>query len=123
MNYLLQVNATTSNQGLINAIVRQLPDIDDVDIYNDGYYVTYGSEEDNKAYNESLGLPYIGLHSVKGYIKFYSDNDRLGIVTSLRGLQGIINSCESGSYIIGYEGEEMEGITVWENKTVYEVKA
>lgn len=106
MIHSLDINILTNNQGLLNAVNNQLPTKTDSRIW-DSEYVLHEGEED-------------GIKYIRGHIRFHNDNDRLGVVTALRGLSGMIHACEEGSYLKGHNCYHDENKPC-NNVVIYEV--
>lgn len=87
MKYSLDCHIKTDNGGLRNAIKQVLPSIDDPRVW-DGQYDF--SEFDD---------PFNGVTVFSCSIRFHLKADRNGITNSVKGLDGIIQACENGSFI------------------------
>jgi hypothetical protein len=85
MIFDIYINISTDNQGILNAIKNILPLKEQGKIWPDEYTII---ETDN---------------SISGEIKFYDIAERAGFLNSLKGLQGVIHQCNTGSIIKTHE--------------------
>jgi len=84
--YSIDVYIRTDNQGIRNAVKAILPGESDprVNVYD---------------YRWSEGKDEFGVEVLNIMIRFDLKDDRDSILNSLRGLEGVINACDEGSYI------------------------
>lgn len=85
MKYSLDCYIKTNNQGIRNAVKQLIPSIEDNRIW-DGEY-------DYKEYEEEE----VSVFSCM--VRFNVKADRNAIINSVRGLAGVIHSCEVGSFV------------------------
>lgn len=87
MKYSLDCYIKTDNQGIRNAVKQLIPSIEDGRVW-DGQY---NCEEDVDTFD--------GIAFLSCSVRFNLEVDRNGITNSVRGLAGVIHSCEVGSYV------------------------
>lgn len=85
MKYSLDCYIKTNNQGIRNAIKQLIPSIEDGRIW-DGEYI-YKDFED------------AGIMVFSCMVRFNVKIDRDEITNSVKGLSGVINSCEISSFV------------------------
>ena len=87
MKYSLDCHIKTNNAGLRNAVKQVLPSIDDTRVWGGAY--DFSEFED----------PFDGVIIFSCSIRFHLEADRRGVTNSVKGLTGIIQACEDGSYV------------------------
>lgn len=87
MKYSLDCYIRTNNQGIRNAVKHLIPGIDDSRVW-DGQY----------DFDEFEGIE-DGIMVFACMVRFNVEADRTSIVASVKGLAGIINACEIGSFV------------------------
>lgn len=87
MKYSLDCYIKTNNQGIRNAVKQLIPSIEDDRVWSGQY-----------SYNETVD-PFDGISIFSCSIRFNLEADRNGIINSIKGLAGVINSCEVGSFV------------------------
>ena len=103
--YSIKVHINSDNQGILNAVKNVIPSIDDPVIATDGLNIQEG---------DILGVNYFMAD-----IQFNEEVDRDIALQSIKGLDGIINGCLSGSKVIGYIQKHGEGLSC-EQETILE---
>lgn len=86
MLYSLDLHIINNKYGILNAIKNLLPNNTDSRVWPNQYTL-----------NESVtdnGDKYISVS-----IRFYDINERSGVLNSVKGVQGVLRQCLSGSYI------------------------
>ena len=83
----VKIIVAPNRANIINAVKAILPSIDDVAIWDGAYLWGEGIDEET------------GNIVFNAMIRFHNDSDRLGKLNALKGVQGILHSCEPGSYI------------------------
>lgn len=86
MMYSIDVYIRTNNQGLRTAVKNILPRKEDPKVNPYEYRWNEGKDE-------------WGIETLNIMIRFDSKDDRDDLLNSLKGLNGVINACESGSYV------------------------
>jgi hypothetical protein len=76
---------TTNNQGTINAVKQILPSEGDPNVNIYDYYIDEGTKD--------------GFDYLRCEIRFDLKPHRDDVLASIKGLSGIINACESPSYV------------------------
>lgn len=89
MKLSIQAYIKTANDGRRNAVMQVLPNADDSRIWNVGYVLIDTVDEDGKVLVIN--------------ISFNVESDRNGVYNSMKGLEGIIQGCEFGSFIRIYK--------------------
>lgn len=89
MKYSFQCYIKTDNDGIRNAVQQLIPDRDDSRIWDVQYSCVDTVDEDGKVFICN--------------INFHMESDRNGITTSVKGLTGVINACNRGSYVKEYK--------------------
>lgn len=87
MKYSLLCVIKTDNNGRRNAVQQVLPDIDDSRIWNVEY-------ENVDTVDHDDGIKVLIIN-----ISFHVESDRNGVFNSVKGIEGIIQGCEFGSYM------------------------
>jgi hypothetical protein len=87
MKYSLDCYIKTDNNGIRNAVMQLIPSIDDLRVW-DGEY-SFGNCSD----------PDDGINIFSCMIRFNTESDRASVVSSVKGLAGVINACEEGSFV------------------------
>jgi hypothetical protein len=87
MKYSLDCYIKTDNDGIRNAVQQLIPSIDDNRVWSGEYTCVDAVDEID------------GIKTFLCRVGFNLESDRAGIVTSIKGLTGIINNCEVGSYV------------------------
>ena len=85
MLYSLDCYIRTNNDGIRNAVKQLIPSIDDSRVWDGEYDYNNGANEGIEIFNCS--------------VRFYTEVDRDSITASVKGLAGVINACENGSYV------------------------
>ena len=89
MKYSLQCCIKTDNNGIRNAVKQIIPDENDSRIWDSQYSCVDTMDEDGKVFICN--------------ISFHVKSERDGIINSIKGLEGVINACEIGSYVREYK--------------------
>ena len=89
MKYSIQTYIKTDNDGIRNAVQQLIPSKDDPRIWDVAYTCIDTINEDGKV---------LVINTA-----FYVKSERDGVVASMKGLAGVINACELGSYIKEYK--------------------
>jgi hypothetical protein len=87
MKYSLDCYIKTNNEGIRNAIKQILPSIDDARVWAAQY--EFNEAED----------PFDAIMIFSCSIRFHLKSDRDGFTNSVKGLAGIIQTCENGSFV------------------------
>lgn len=96
MKYSLRIHINSNNQGLLNAVKNVIPDVDNPIVVDGGYNIQEGSIDD--------------INYFMADIQFKEMIDRDIILQSIKGLNGVIHSCLSGSKVLGYIKNHEEGL-------------
>lgn len=86
MKYSLDCHIKTDNSGIRNAVKQLIPDIDDSRVWNGEY-----------SFNEGAGID--GIQVFNCAVRFNVKADRDAVANSVKGLAGILNACEVGSFV------------------------
>ena len=86
MIYSLDCCIKTNNNGIRNAVKNLIPDIDDPRVW-DGQY----------SYTDTLDVDSVMVFSCE--VRFTTESDRNSISAEVKGLAGVINACEDGSFV------------------------
>jgi hypothetical protein len=89
MLYALSCQIITSNDNIRKAVAQLIPDISDPRISDLGY--------------QKGDIVFGNVNIFKSDIKLQLESDRDDITASVKGLAGVINSCETGSFIVEYK--------------------
>ena len=90
MKYSLQCYIKTPTAGIRNAVQQLIPSIDDNRVWNGEYSsITIQDPADN-----------ITIFICD--VRFNVESDRNNLTTSVKGLAGVINACEEGSFVREY---------------------
>lgn len=87
MKYSLDCHIKTDNEGLRNAVKQVIPSKDDPRVFGEAY--DFSETKD----------PVDGITIFSCSVRFHLEADRNGITNSVKGLAGIIQACEDGSFI------------------------
>jgi hypothetical protein len=85
MKYSLDCHIRTNNDGIRNAVKQLIPDASDSRVW-DGEYQHSETEDE-------------GVMAFSCAVRFNVEADRAAVVASVKGLAGIINACEVGSFV------------------------
>jgi len=99
MKYSIQAYIKTSNNGIRNAVQQLIPSKDDPSIWDSQYECIDTVDEDGKVLVINAS--------------FHVKSERDGVVASMKGLAGVINACEVGSFVMEYKtwhDEAVDGI-------------
>ena len=91
MKYSLNCYIKTNNAGIRNAVKQLIPSIDDGRVW-DGEYT-----------NDEFQDPNDGIAVFTCDVRFRLEADRDGITNSVKGLAGVIQACEDGSFVMEYK--------------------
>ena len=108
MIYSIKVHIHSNNQGILNAVKNIIPAKDDPIVNLEYYNIQEGSAE-----------PFMDCSFFMSDIQFNEKVDRDVALQSIKGLNGIINACLSGSKVIGYIHKHDEGLPC-EQETILE---
>ena len=86
MKYSLDCHIRTNNNGIRNAVKQLIPDIDDSRVWDGAY--DFDDNEDAE-----------GIMVFNCMMRFHTEADRNSVTTSVKGLAGVINACEDGSFV------------------------
>jgi len=89
MKYSLDCHIKTDNAGLRNAVKQVIPSIEDSRVWDGSY--TFDEFEDP--------FDLEGTMVFSCSVRFHLEADRNGITNSVKGLDGIIQACEDGSFV------------------------
>lgn len=90
MKYSLNCYIRTNNDGIRNAVKQLIPDINNPLVW-DGEY----------DFNEFVDEDEISVFNCS--VRFHTKADRDDITASVKGLAGVINACEGGSFVREYK--------------------
>ena len=85
MKYSLDCYIRTNNNGIRNAVKQLIPDKNDSRVW-DGEYQCDEIEDE-------------GVTAFVCKVRFNLESDRASVVASVKGLAGVINACEDGSFV------------------------
>ena len=101
----IKVHINSNNQGILNAVKNVIPAENDPIVALNGLNIQEG---------DLLGVNYFMAD-----IQFNEKLDRDAVLQTIKGLNGIINACLSGSKVIGYTHKHAEGLSC-EQETILE---
>lgn len=84
--YSIDVYIRTNNPGVRNAVKALLPTEDDPKVNPYDYRWNEGADEE-------------GIETLNSMIRFNLKDDRDDLLNSIKGLNGVINACEPGSFV------------------------
>lgn len=90
MKYSLDCHIITNNSGIRNAVKQLIPSINDPRVWGGEYKFKEDLNED-------------GIMVFHCMVRLYTEDDRNGVLSSVKGLTGIIHACEKGSVVKGHK--------------------
>ena len=103
----IKIHINSDNQGLLNAVKNVIPAINSPIVDPEGYNI-----------QEGILIPF-DFSFFMADIQFKEEIDRDTVLQNIKGLNGIINGCLSGSKIVGYINNHEEGLSC-EQETILE---
>lgn len=91
MKYSLDCYIKTNNAGIRNAVKQVIPAIDDSRVWDKEYDFHEFEDSDD------------GIMVFNCMVRFNIESERNDITASVKGLAGIINACEEGSFVREHE--------------------
>ena len=87
MKYSLDCHIKTNNNGIRNAVKQLIPSKDDSRVWGGQYDNTENPDPED------------GIMVFSCMVRFNMESDRAALTASVKGLAGVINACESGSFV------------------------
>lgn len=94
--YSIRVHINSDNQGILTAVKNVIPSEDDSIVAPNGLNIQEGD--------------FFGVDYFMADIQFNEEIDRDELLQTIKGLNGIINACLSGSKVVGYIKKHDEGL-------------
>jgi hypothetical protein len=86
MKYSFDCYIRTNNDGIRNAVKQLIPDVNDSRVWGGEYVFAEGTDDE-------------GTKVFNCQVRFNIESDRNSITASVKGLTGVINACEYGSFV------------------------
>ena len=96
MFYSIKVHINSDNQGILTAVKNVIPTTDDPIVAPNGLNIQEGD--------------FFGVGYFMADIQFNKALDRDEVLQTIKGLEGVINGCLSGSKVVGYIKKHGEGL-------------
>jgi hypothetical protein len=112
-SYELQIRAKTNNSGIRTAVKAQLPS------EGDPRFAT--AQLDLYSFRDGVDDA-DGIKVIEARYLYTLESDATALLNSLKGLAGVINSCEDGSYITPFKNNHLENPSIISERLAGAVK-